>query len=213
MGKLDGKVALVAGGGRGVGRAIALAFAQAGAKVAIAEIDEESATATVSEITERGGEAVAIDCDLSIRFDVRAAVAYTAHRFGQIDILVNPVQSPPPGVPFQRVSEDELDFAWSIGLIGTFRLMKASFPFLQQRGGVVLNLCAGDPTVGQRSAAAAALHGALRGLTEAAASEWAAHGIGLHYLCPGGAEAQIEQEALRLVSSDPVLQGSAKEAH
>lgn len=200
MGQLDGQVALIAGGGRGMGREIALAFAQAGAKVAIAELDEEAAAETVAEIQALGGEALAIDCDGSTRFQVGTAVDASAHAFGRIDILVTTTQSPPPGTPFLRLNEDELEFAWSIGLLSTFRFMKACFPYLQQSSGTVLNLCTGE----EGHAGAAALQGAICGLTQAAVLEWAEYSISLHCLCPGKEHVGVGQEAVRLVNALPV---------
>jgi 3-oxoacyl-[acyl-carrier protein] reductase len=131
--KLRDKVAIVTGGGRGIGREIALLFAGEGAKVTVSARSHDQIAEVVEEIASSGGEAIGIAADVSVEDDVRKMVDETIDRFGRIDILVNNagILEPSPvaaadSALWRRVIE--------VNLIGTFYCSKAVTPVLIERG-------------------------------------------------------------------------------
>lgn len=188
MGKLDGRVAIVTGAGRGIGRGIALAFADEGAAVCIAELDADSGAETAREVEKRGARAVALRCDVSRHGDVEAAVDRAVRDFGGIDVLVNNATGAGREGSYKPLLEHD-DADWrgklAVDLMGSFYFMKAAFPHLKQRRGSIINLCsmAGSER-GLGFAAYAATKEALRTLTGIAAREWGPDGVRANALCP-----------------------------
>jgi NAD(P)-dependent dehydrogenase (short-subunit alcohol dehydrogenase family) len=181
---LDGKAALVTGAGQGVGEGIALALATRGARVAVVGRTLSKCEATVRMIEERGGVAIATECDVKILSSLEAAVGFTVAEFGTIDILVNNAQEVPLG-PLSGVSEEAFEAGWQSGPLATFRLMKLCHPYLKG-GGSIVNLAS---TAAKRwdatgYSAYAAVKEAIRALTRGAASEWAADGIRANVILP-----------------------------
>ena len=181
---LDGKAALVTGAGQGVGQGIALALAKRGARVAVVGRTLSKCEATVRMIEERGGVAIATECDVKILSSLEAAVGFTVAEFGTIDILVNNAQEVPLG-PLSGVSEEAFEAGWQSGPPATFRLMKLCHPYLKG-GGSIVNLAS---TAAKRwdatgYSAYAAVKEAIRALTRGAASEWAADGIRANVILP-----------------------------
>lgn len=189
MGKLESHVALVTGAGRGIGRAIALAFAREGARVAVtartaAELDE-----VVQTSRSQGGQATAIVADLSERATVRRIVDEVGARFGPVEILVNNAgigssSSPRPVVEFD---DDFWDLSLTLNLTVPYLLCKAVLPaMLAKRWGRIINLASINGKTGSfhGAAYAASKHGLL-GLTKTLAMELAKNGITVNALCPG----------------------------
>jgi NAD(P)-dependent dehydrogenase (short-subunit alcohol dehydrogenase family) len=183
---LEGRVAMVTGAGRGIGQGIACALSEAGAHVAVVDIDEGLATETASAITEAGADAVALTCDVSDRDAVQATVARVVDRFGDLAVLVNNAQALRPEIPLVEHTVDDVELALNSGFWGTFHCMRAAFPHLRDSGdGRVVNLGSSAGTQGQAGLAAyAATKEAIRGLTRVAAREWGEHGITVNVICP-----------------------------
>jgi NAD(P)-dependent dehydrogenase (short-subunit alcohol dehydrogenase family) len=112
--QLEGKVAVVTGAGRGIGRGIARGLADAGAAVAILELDTQTGARTVAEIAERGGDALVVAGDVRHRADCEAVVAAALERFGGVDVLVNNAQQVPMG-PLDACTDDDMYAAWESG--------------------------------------------------------------------------------------------------
>jgi NAD(P)-dependent dehydrogenase (short-subunit alcohol dehydrogenase family) len=154
MGRLEGKIAIVTGGGQGVGKGIALAFAREGAKVAIAEINPETANETADEIKALGHEAMAVVCDVGSEEQVQAMVGKAASEFGPIDILVNNAQAWTGrsayhlGSPIESFPEDWWDLAFQSGVKATLYCCKAVFPHMKDRGGKIINFASYMGVVG-----------------------------------------------------------------
>jgi NAD(P)-dependent dehydrogenase (short-subunit alcohol dehydrogenase family) len=185
-GRLEGRVAIVTGAGQGVGRGIALAFAREGARVVVAEFDAARGSAVAAEIEALGRPALSVQCDVTSRSSVDAAVAAAVEAFGGIDVLVNNAQRAPAApLPLMEHTEETLDLCFDTGFRGTFHFMQACYPHLKQRGGRVINVGSGagiDGIVGQ--AAYGAAKEAIRALSKTAAREWGPDGINVNVICP-----------------------------
>lgn len=186
MGVLDGKVAIVTGAGQGIGRGIALALAKEGAAVVIAEMNEEAAGSTASEIKELGMKALAITCNVRKRQDVEAVVAAAVDEFGTIDILVNNAQAARPA-PLEEHTDEDMALALESGLMGTFYFMQTCFPYFKEHGGKIINFASGAGLLGLANFASyAATKEGIRGLTRVASREWGKHNINVNVVCPCG---------------------------
>ncbi len=185
---LEGKHAVVTGGGRGIGRGVALALARAGASVAILELDPATGPRTVDEITALGGRALAVAGSVRDRADCEAIVTAAVDEFGGIDILVNNAQQVPMGA-LAACTDDDMLVAWESGTLATFRLMQLCYPVMKERGGgSIVNLGSGAGTEGVVGLAAyAAAKEGIRGLTKVAAKEWGPDGIRVNTVCPWAA--------------------------
>jgi 3-oxoacyl-[acyl-carrier protein] reductase len=205
--RLLGKVALVTGGGRGIGRAVALGFADEGARLVVAARTSGQVRQVAEEIRRRGGEAIAVECDVSQESQVRAMVSRALERFGKIDILVNnagvgnlrPVWGTPQA-SFERVL--------AVNLTGTFLCTKHAWkPMREAGGGAIINVSSlgglhGYPLL---SAYCASKWGQI-GFTLACAEEGKADGIRVNAIAPGKADtafrAQIEEDKARMLTAE-----------
>ncbi len=183
MGKLDGKVAIVTGGGRGVGRGIALSMAREGGTVVIAEIIPENAGAVVGEIETLGGKALAVPCDVSVKDDISRTVATTVAQFGRLDILVNNAQRW-TYKPLIEMTDEDMHLTLNTGLWPTFWFMQACFPYLKERGGKIINMGSGAGNGLANWTCYAATKEAIRAATRCAAIEWGKYGINVNCICP-----------------------------
>ncbi|NGO42203.1 SDR family NAD(P)-dependent oxidoreductase [Streptomyces ureilyticus] len=182
--RLAGKVALVTGGGQGVGRGIALALAAEGAAVVISGRTESKLKDTAAEIAERGGRACTVAGDVGERDDVDRMVAETVREFGALDVLVNNAQSSVQR-KLEKTSYDDVELTYRSGPLATFHAMQSALPHLKASRGSVVNLGSsaavqGDPTFG----AYAMAKEAIRGLSRVAAREWGPYGIRVNVVCP-----------------------------
>jgi NAD(P)-dependent dehydrogenase (short-subunit alcohol dehydrogenase family) len=182
---LDGKYAIVTGGGRGIGRGIARALARAGAGVAILERDAGTGPRTVDEIEALGGEAISLTGSVRERADCAAIVAAAVDRFGGVDILVNNAQQVPMG-PLDECTDDDMYTAWESGALAAFRLMQLCHPVMTERGGgAIVNLGSGAGTEGVAGLGAYAVaKEGIRALTKIATLEWGADNIRVNTICP-----------------------------
>ncbi|MFT7403602.1 SDR family NAD(P)-dependent oxidoreductase [Zhongshania sp.] len=184
MAILQGKVAVVTGGGQGVGAGIAFALAAEGATVAVLGRTLATLEATCAEIHRRGGDAQAFVCDVTEADDIDAAVLEIVDEFGGVDILVNNAQIVPLG-NILEINEDEYLDGMDSGPLATLRFMKACYPFLRGEGSVV-NLAS---SAAMRSDSAgfgayAAAKEATRALSRAAACEWGEDNIRVNCVMP-----------------------------
>ena len=186
MALLDGKVAIVTGGGRGVARGVALELAKAGADVAIVEIDPDNAKKVALEIEDLGRRSIAVVCDVSRRDEVDRAVATTVTELGGLNILVNMAHYLKLGFdkPLIDITEEDFQNQLGAGLMGTYYFMQAAYPHLKG-GGKVINTASAAGVQGYaRMAAYAAAKEGIRGLSRVAAREWGVDGINVNIVCP-----------------------------
>jgi NAD(P)-dependent dehydrogenase (short-subunit alcohol dehydrogenase family) len=184
-GVLDGRVAIVTGAGKGVGRGIALAMGKEGARIVVSARSEEKAAPVVAEIEAAGGEAVANACDVAKPDDVERCVAEVVDRFGTVDILVNNANVAPYGALLD-VTDKAFDLSFRIGPLAMMRFMRAAHPHLADGGGVILNLTSGSflRTHPLELGAYAAIKASMSALNRAAAVEFGPSGIRVVALMP-----------------------------
>src|SRR5438067_751172 len=200
--RLDGRVAVVTGGARGLGRAMAEALASAGAAIALTARQLAVAEAAAQELgTATGARAIGIAVDVARRADVEAMVARTLEAFGRIDILVNNAGINIRG-PIEQLQEADWDQVLDTNLKGPWLCCRAVAAPMKQRGwGRVINVSSmlGEIALPGRSPYAAS-KGGLTLLTKTLALEWAQHGINVNALCPGPFATEINTPLL----TDPV---------
>ncbi|HEY6070247.1 MAG TPA: SDR family oxidoreductase [Chthoniobacterales bacterium] len=207
----EGKVALVTGGTSGIGKATALAFARAGAKVVLTGRREKEGAQVVEEIKKLGGEAAFIRADVAKDADVQAMVKYTVDKFGKIDIAFNNAGVEWAG-PLEKANEAEYRRIFDINVWGVLNSMRHEIPaMLKNGGGAIVNTSsvAGHVGLAQVSVYIASKH-AVEGLTKSVALEFAKQNIRINAIAPGAIQTEMfdrfADNELRdqIVSSIPV---------
>jgi NAD(P)-dependent dehydrogenase (short-subunit alcohol dehydrogenase family) len=183
---LQGKVAIITGASKGIGRAIALGFADAGAAVVVSSRTLDTCAAVVAEIEQRGGSAIAVPCDVGDLDTHAALIDATMTRFGRLDVLVNNAGVLKPHFTL-RVSPAELDLLINVNLKGPLFLSIAAVPHLAaDGGGAIVNigaLGASQPMEG--IGAYCAVKAAMANWSNTMGREWAAQGVRVNVLVPG----------------------------
>jgi NAD(P)-dependent dehydrogenase (short-subunit alcohol dehydrogenase family) len=210
---LAGRVAIITGGGSGIGRGIAIRMAQAGADVVLAGRRPDVLDKVCAEIKALGGLCLAVPTDISQKANVDKLVEKVMAELGKIDILVNCA-----GIanitPFIEMSDEKRDEVWNTNLKGTWDCCKAVAPVMIKQGyGRIVNISSvtGPMVANMGWAAYAASKGAICGFTRALALDLAAHGITVNAICPGWIKrdtsakgAVISDHSMKLNASIPL---------
>jgi NAD(P)-dependent dehydrogenase (short-subunit alcohol dehydrogenase family) len=185
-GALAGRVALVTGAGSGIGRAIALRFARAGASMSVVDVVADAARRVAGDIRGAGGRAVVVPADVSAAADCRRVIEQTAGQFGRLDILVNNAGIIRRATVLET-SEEDWHQVMAVNVTAVFRLSRLAIPhMIAAGGGVILNVASGWGLVGgPRAAAYCASKGAVVQLTRAMAIDHGPERIRVACLCPG----------------------------
>ena len=210
MKRLMGKIAIVTGGGSGIGAAVARAFAREGAEIAICGRRAQALEATREAIASAGGTAVAVPADLTRREDVVRLVEAIRARFGRLDVLLNNAGILGVHAPTAEYPEDAWDAVIAANLTAVFRLTKAALPFMP-RGGSIINVSSSVGRIGRAGWGAYSVSKfGVEGLSQVLANELRERGIRVNTVNPGGtrtamrAAAYPDEDPMALPSPDDV---------
>lgn len=213
MGQLNGKRALITGAAGGIGRAAALLFAEEGARVSLADVDETAGHAAVEEIERRGGRGMFVRCDVTVGEECRHAVEQTVEAFGGLDILFNNA-----GVIIRQSVEELEDEDWdrvmAVNVKSVYLMSKHAIPFLRASGGgsIINSSSAWGLSGGPRAAVYCASKGAVVLLTKAMAIDLGPGNIRVNCLCPGDtATAMLREEARQLGQTEVEFLAGARD--
>jgi NAD(P)-dependent dehydrogenase (short-subunit alcohol dehydrogenase family) len=209
--RLAGKVAVVTGGGSGIGRGIVLAMAQEGADIAIPDIQVINADKVAGEVKALGRKALAMKTDVTSAADVKAMVDRVRDALGKIDIVVNNAgMAAPPGLPFTNNTEEDWDRAFAVNTKSVFIVSKAvAAHMIERKAGRIINIAsiAGPISAPTMPPYSVAKMGVIT-LTKITARELAAHGITVNAICPGVLYTDFWQKlAAHIAETNPAFKG------
>src|SRR5215475_5811324 len=186
--RLAGKVAVVTGGGSGIGRGIVLAMAREGADVAIPDIQVLNAEKVSEEVKALGRKVIAMKTDVTSSADVKAMVDRVRETMGKIDILVNNAgMAAPPGMPFTNNTEEDWDKTFAVNTKSVFLTCKAIAPyFIGRKAGRIINIASmAGPAASLTMPPYSVAKGGVITFTRVVAKELAPHGVTVNAICPG----------------------------
>lgn len=207
MGKFDGKVVIITGGCSGIGKATAILFAQEGAKLVIADVNDSIVGETFFAIKDIAGTAIFVKTDVSKSAEVKNLVAAAVEEFGQLDIYFNNAGIMPPVAPITDVSEETWDKVMSVNIKGIFLGMKYCIPQMLSRGGSIVNMASNVGFVGfPYESAYGASKAAIIEMTKTAALEYAKHNIRVNCICPGLVKTPLSDNVWSRPEAQPIKQ-------
>jgi NAD(P)-dependent dehydrogenase (short-subunit alcohol dehydrogenase family) len=189
MGRLDGKVAIVTGGARGIGRGICRRFAREGAGVLVADVAEDEGKTVASDLEQLGGKGLFLRTDVGKKDEVQQMVRTAQETWGRIDVVVNDAIALAPHVRLESKTDEMFDFSLKVGFYATLWAMQAAFPIMRdQGGGRFINFYSADGDIGQWfHADYNSTKSAIRALTVSGAAEWGKFNILCNAIAPAAA--------------------------
>lgn len=201
MGRLNGKVAIITGGGQGVGLGIARTFAREGASIVLTGRDADKIARAADELEALGGRAACAPGTAGVRADAEAAVRKAVETYGRLDILVNNAQTSKPGTAFEDSDDETLELTVRSGLFGSIHHMQAAFPHMKETGGSIINFGSREGIFGGVGFGIyAATKEGIRGMSRVAAREWGKYNIRVNVICP----AALSPVAVKYLEEHPV---------
>jgi len=186
--RLEGKVAVVTGGGAGIGEGIVMCMAKEGADIAIPDIQEGNAAAVAKKVQALGRRAIFMRCDVTKTAEVQAALDRIRKEMGKIDVLVNNAgMASAPGLPFTNNSEEDWDKTYAVNLKSVFLTCKAIAPyFIERKAGRIINIASiAGPLAALTMPPYSVAKGGVITFTRVIAKELAPHGVTVNAICPG----------------------------
>ncbi len=195
--RLKNKIAIITGGASGIGKSAAILFAQHGAKIVVADIDEQGAKQTVADIQDIGNEAVYVQTDVTISANTERMVAEAVSRYGKLDILLSSAGIA-MRLPVADLPEEDWHRCLDVNLTGVYLCAKAAIPAMKKNGGSIINLSSIYGLVGAEIRAAyAASKGGVTNLTRSMALDYAKEHIRVNCICPGFVETPLVAEVVK----------------
>jgi NAD(P)-dependent dehydrogenase (short-subunit alcohol dehydrogenase family) len=193
--KLEGKVAIVTGGSKGIGLGCVKVFARHGATVVLAARGEEAGRAAELELTNSGLAVFFRACDVTSEGEIQSLMSSTVDRFGRLDCLVNNAGWHPPAMTIEETSVEAFESLLRLNLTSTFMGCKAAVPHLRKTRGSIINMSSEVALIGQAAAPSyVASKAGQIGLTRALALDLAAAGVRVNAVCPAGVMTPLMQE-------------------
>nr|BBH89857.1 3-oxoacyl-ACP reductase [Thermosporothrix sp. COM3] len=203
MGRLEGRVAFVTGAGRGIGAATVLRMAEEGARVVLADIDEQGCQQVRAELQRLGAESLFFACDVTQADAVQRAIDEAAHRFGRLDILVNNAGVLRDNLLF-KMSEDDWDMVMNVHMKGAFLCSRAAQAHMvRQRYGRIISLSSTSALGNRGQANYAAAKAGIQGLTRTLAIELGQFGITVNAVAPGFIDTEMTRSTARRLGMEP----------
>lgn len=208
---MENKVGIVTAAGNGIGRASALAFAEEGAKVVVSDISEEAGKETVQLITEKGGEATFIPCNVADEADVKNLVQQTIERYGQLDWAHNNAGIGAPTAPVTETDTAHWKRSMGVNLDGMYFCLKHEIPaMIETGGGAIVNTASTGGLAGTPGLATyTSSKWGVNGLTKTVALEFGKKGVRVNSICPG----MTKTKSVASWSNEAVEQAAAYEAN
>ena len=212
--RLQGKVALVTGGARGIGRGIALCFASEGAKVGVLDLNEDDCQAVVHEIESQGGQAIALQADIRDESQVNLAVRQLEEQFGTCDVLMNNAAVMPAG-RLHETTPNDIERCLAVNLYGTYLVCRAVIPgMLAQGRGSIIHMASVTGVLGLPGIAIySATKGGLIALARAMSTDYAGGGIRVNSVSPGTIDSPMLHDFVKAQQNPENIRRQFDEMH